>query len=186
MPRAVHLSTLPTQSPIYTLRVLLPCSTSCLPVQTFQMRVQSLPLPADSRNAGKNGSSSGRNIPRIWYYAAFFLERGIMEEISINRKGEHMKSLSRMVLVSIFAVSMLTSCIVSPRGEVGLLFPPPLPFIVELGPEPYYSHQGYQYYYNDNRWQYSRDRGGPWTELPRSHWPQEIRRGGGDRGYERR
>ena len=97
-----------------------------------------------------------------------------------------MKRLSRMLLVSLFAASMLTACIVpSGRGGVVLL-PPPLPVIVDLGPEPYYVHQGYFYYYNDNRWQYSRDRSGPWTELPRSHWPKEIRRGGGGQGHDRR
>ena len=97
-----------------------------------------------------------------------------------------MKSLSRMVLASLFVGSMLTACIVSPRGDVGLLLPPPLPVIVDIGPEPYYSHQGYIYYYNDNRWQYSRDRRGPWTDLPRSHWPKEIRRSGGGYEHDRR
>lgn len=89
-----------------------------------------------------------------------------------------MKNTARIMLNSLFMLSMLTACIVTPRGEVGLLLPPPLPFIVELGPEPYYVNQGYQYYYNDNRWLYSRDRRGPWTDLPRSHWPNEIRRRG--------
>lgn len=96
-----------------------------------------------------------------------------------------MKRLSYLVLVSLFSMSMLTACVVSSRGGVGVLLPPPLPVIVELGPEPYYSYQGYQYYYNDNRWLYSRDRRGQWTDLPRSHWPREIRRGGG-RGYDGR
>lgn len=97
-----------------------------------------------------------------------------------------MKRLSYMLLVSIFSMTMLSSCIVSSgRGGVGVLLPPPLPVIVELGAEPYYSYQGYQYYYNDNRWQYSRDRRGQWSDLPRSHWPKEIRRGGGH-GRDRR
>jgi hypothetical protein len=103
---------------------------------------------------------------------------GIIKKISSNMKGENMNSLSRMVLVSLFAVSMITACVISPRGDVGLLLPPPLPFIVDIGPDRYYQHEGYHYYYEGDRWLYSRDRGGARVELPRSYYPREIRHRG--------
>jgi hypothetical protein len=89
-----------------------------------------------------------------------------------------MKCLSRMVFALIFAMSILTACVVSPRGDVGLLLPPPLPFVVDIGPDRYYQHGGYHYYYEGDRWFYSRERGGARSELPRSHWPKEIRHRG--------
>ena len=52
---------------------------------------------------------------------------------------------------------------------------PPLPMIVELETEPYYVHQGYQYYYRNDGWFYSRQRGGPWLVLPRDRYPREVR-----------
>lgn len=90
-----------------------------------------------------------------------------------------MKRLSRMILSSLFMVSMLTACLVPSRhGGFDVLLPPPLPVIVELGPDRYYQHGGYNYYYQGDRWRYSRDRSGSWSDLPRSHWPREIRRKG--------
>ncbi|MDA8415067.1 MAG: hypothetical protein M0023_14915 [Desulfobacteraceae bacterium] len=90
-----------------------------------------------------------------------------------------MNSLSRMLITSLFALSLLSACIVQSRhGGVGVLVPPPLPVIVELGPDRHYHHDGYDYYYVGDRWQYSRDRGAERYDLPRSHWPREIRRRG--------
>jgi hypothetical protein len=58
---------------------------------------------------------------------------------------------------------------------------PALPLVVELGAEPYYYQGGYHYYYDNNRWSYSNSRSGPWTDLPRSHYPKETRfKGRGD------
>jgi len=56
--------------------------------------------------------------------------------------------------------------------------PPPLPSIVELGPDRHYRQGGYNYYYHGDRWQYSRDGSDYRSDLPRSHWPNEIRRRG--------
>jgi len=102
-----------------------------------------------------------------------------------------MKSLLSMVFVVIFAAFMLAACVLSPGpGGYGVEVAPALPVIVELDAEPYYYQSGYHYYYRNDRWQYSRARNGPWTELPRSHWPKEIRhrdhRGGDGRGGEYR
>jgi len=110
-----------------------------------------------------------------------------------------MKRLSGMVLTPLFAVSMLAACCVPPRyGSGGGVhvddggvhvnidgvnvnvdrvneLPPPLPSIVELGPDHIYQQGGYNYYYRGDRWQYSRDGSDSRSDLPRSHWPNEIR-----------
>lgn len=52
---------------------------------------------------------------------------------------------------------------------------PPLPTIVILETDPYFSHEGFFYHYRDNRWYYSTSRNGPWMELPRDRWPKETR-----------
>ncbi len=80
------------------------------------------------------------------------------------------------VLVLIFALSTLTACIVSPGppGYGGVVVSP-LPSVIVLGSDPYYYQNGYYYYYNNNAWSYSKSRSGPWTDLPRSHWPKEVR-----------
>ena len=105
-----------------------------------------------------------------------------------------MKGLLSMVFVAVFAAFMLTACLVSPGpGGYGVEVAPALPVVVELDvAQPYYYQSGYYYYYQSNRWQYSRSRSGPWTELPRSPWPKEVRhkerdrddRGRDDRGGE--
>ncbi|HEX2770364.1 MAG TPA: hypothetical protein VHN12_13895 [Geobacteraceae bacterium] len=94
-----------------------------------------------------------------------------------------MKSL---FLVSLFAAFTLTACIVSPGppGYGGVVVSP-LPPIVELGADPYYYQNGYYYFYQNNNWSYSNSRGGPWTDLPRSHWPKEIRHRDRDRDDDR-
>ena len=100
-----------------------------------------------------------------------------------------MKRLLSMVLVAIFASFMLTACLVSPGpGGYGVEVAPPLPAVVEVDvAQPYYYQSGYHYFYQNDRWHYSRSRSGPWTELPRSHWPKEIRhRNRGEQGGENR
>lgn len=100
----------------------------------------------------------------------------------------------RMLIVAPLMALLLTACVVAPadRGYGGVVVAPALPLIVELGVEPYYYHSGFHYYYNNDRWSYSRSRSGPWSDLPRSHYPKEIRRRGGDddrgrgQGHDRR
>ena len=89
------------------------------------------------------------------------------------------------LIVAPVAALLLVACVVAPahRGP-GMVVAPALPVIVELGAEPFYFQGGFHYYYHDNRWSYSNSRSGPWMDLPRSHYPKEIRRrgGGDDRG----
>ena len=95
-----------------------------------------------------------------------------------------MKRRTSMVFVALFAVVMLTACVLSPGpGGYGVQVAPALPAVVVLGAEPYYYQGGYNYYYQNDRWLYSTTKSGPWTELPRSHWPKEVRhKGRNDRG----
>lgn len=58
---------------------------------------------------------------------------------------------------------------------------PPLPPIVVFDREPYYVHQGCHYRFQNNGWYYSRSKSGPWTILPRDHYPREIRHKDGRR-----
>ena len=94
--------------------------------------------------------------------------------------------MKNLILVALFATFTLTACIVSPdhRGHGGIVVSP-LPAVVELGSDPYYYQNGYYYNYQNNYWRYSNTRNGPWTDLPRSHWPKEIRYKDRDRNRDR-
>lgn len=89
--------------------------------------------------------------------------------------------MNKLLFVSLLAASTLTACIVSPAppGYGGVMVAP-LPATVELGPDPYYHQSGHYYFYENNHWRYSSSRAGPWMDLPRSHWPKEIRYRGRD------
>jgi len=91
-----------------------------------------------------------------------------------RRKETPMKYL---VLVGLFVACTLTACMVSPGppGYGGGVTVSPLPAVVVLDAEPYYHQNDYYYFYQNNSWRYSRSRGGPWADLPRSHWPKEVR-----------
>ncbi len=90
------------------------------------------------------------------------------------------------VFVSIFALFTLVSCVVTPGPPgYGGMDVSPLPSVVVLGSDPYYYQNGYYYYYHDDVWRYSRSRGGPWRDLPRSHWPKEVRHGDWDKDRDR-
>ena len=92
----------------------------------------------------------------------------------------------KMLIVAPLTALMLTACVVAPApdGYGGVVVAPALPVVVELGVEPYFYQSGYYYYYNNERWSYSHERAGPWRDLPRSHYPREIRfkDGAHDRG----
>ena len=82
----------------------------------------------------------------------------------------------RIFLAVLLAAFMLSACVVVPgRRGYGVAVVPPLPLVVELEEEPYYYHSGYYYYYHNDGWSYSHSRSGPWVELPRDHYPKEVR-----------
>jgi len=95
-------------------------------------------------------------------------------------KGGKMKKISLLVIIA--ASLLMTACAVPPAGDEGYdspgygeTMPAPLPPLVILDAEPYYFHNGYHYHYLNGRWFYSRSRSGPWTDLPRHHYPREVR-----------
>jgi len=89
-----------------------------------------------------------------------------------------------MLIVAPLTALLLTACLVTPTHHGSeFVVAPALPLIVELDVEPYYYQNGYYYYYSNERWSYSNARSGPWRELPRSHYPKEVRfKGDRDRG----
>jgi len=78
------------------------------------------------------------------------------------------------------SIAVLTACMVAPRAGGGLEIVPILPAVVEIDDGAYYTQGGYHYFYTGDRWFYSSTRDGERRELPRSHWPRETRRRGGD------
>ena len=83
-------------------------------------------------------------------------------------------------VLPVLSVLILSACVVAPRPGGGLQVIPILPAIVEVDSDNYYAHGGYHYFYTDDRWYYSSTRDGQRSELPRSHWPRETHRRGGD------
>ena len=84
--------------------------------------------------------------------------------------------MKRTALFGLLVACVLSGClwVPGPRGT-GVLVVPPLPAVVELDAEPYYFYSGYYYYYQNDRWSYGQSRRGPWLELPRDHYPREVR-----------
>lgn len=82
--------------------------------------------------------------------------------------------MRRTFIVSSLAALLLSACVVVPSDQ-GMVMVPPLPVTVQLDAEPYYYQRGYYYFYDNSRWRYSHSRSGPWSDLPRSHYPKETR-----------
>jgi hypothetical protein len=93
-------------------------------------------------------------------------------------------STKKTVLAVVILPFLLAGCLMypGPHGR-GVVLVPPLPPVVVLDAEPYYVHEGYYYYYRNDGWAYSHARNGPWVDLPRDHYPREVRYrdGGGGR-----
>ena len=89
-----------------------------------------------------------------------------------------MKKLLSTALVAAF---FLTACAVVPaprhshHGPGGVVVVPYLPPVVILDVEPYYVQDGFYYHYDRGRWYYARSKRGPWADLPRDHYPKEVR-----------
>lgn len=80
--------------------------------------------------------------------------------------------MKRLLLLPLLALSLLTACVVMPGHGVVVPYLPPL---VVLDVEPYYYYEGYHYHYNNDRWHYARSKRGPWADLPRDHYPKELK-----------
>lgn len=90
-------------------------------------------------------------------------------------------NMNRTLISALFVVSLLTACVVVPGGRHGgPVLVPLLPPLVMLDAEPYYFQGGFHYHYNNGSWLYSTSRSGPWIDLPRGHYPKEVRFRGKD------
>jgi hypothetical protein len=86
-----------------------------------------------------------------------------------------MKKTALGVLISAIFIA---GCMIGLReGRHGehLVIVPALPEIVDVDADQYYVQNGYYYRYQGNIWVYSQSREGPWSELPRSHYPKKVR-----------
>ncbi len=101
----------------------------------------------------------------------------------------------RVLPLVLVAALLLASCVVVPaHRRRAIVVVPRLPRVVVVDPGNYYYQGGYYYHYRAGVWYYSGSRGGPWVELPRDRYPDEVRyRRGGEggqrdegRGYEDR
>jgi hypothetical protein len=90
--------------------------------------------------------------------------------------------MKKMLMIVPLTALLLSACIVAPPQPPRVVMAPALPVIVELHAEPYYYQHGYYYYYDNNYWRYSDSRSGPWTDLPRSHYPKETKFKGQGKG----
>ena len=85
----------------------------------------------------------------------------------------------KRIFVMLIAVSLLAACAVVPAGRghraEGVIIAPMLPSVVVLETEPYFIYKGFHYHYDNGRWFYSRSKNGPWADLPRDHYPKEVR-----------
>lgn len=84
--------------------------------------------------------------------------------------------MKKLWFTLILAVFLFAACVMTagPHGA-SVAIAPPLPVVVELTDTPYYFHSGFHYYFDNDRWYYSRNQGGTWIDLPRKHYPKEVR-----------
>ncbi|NDY72201.1 hypothetical protein DO021_09695 [Desulfobacter hydrogenophilus] len=88
--------------------------------------------------------------------------------------------LALFMLVS--STFLFSGCVVPADGyysdpgyRSNVMVVPALPYTVNLYQRPYYNYHGYYYFYSNQRWYYSRAKGGRWIALPRTHWPRDTR-----------
>ena len=98
--------------------------------------------------------------------------------------------MKKALLGFLISAFLVTGCAIGFMGRhhgEGIIIVPALPATVEIDADQYYSQNGYYYRYQGNVWVYSQSRQGPWSELPRSHYPREVRyRGQIDRDHDNR
>ena len=89
--------------------------------------------------------------------------------------------MKKFMLAALVMATLLCACVVVPEGRRGYHGPeggeavPYLPSTVILDADPYYNYNGFYYHYDRGNWFYSRSRRGPWADLPRDHYPRELR-----------
>lgn len=93
-----------------------------------------------------------------------------------------MRATLPALLLLVSSALLFGGCVVAPDPYYenygpyqGVVVAPALPEVVVLGDRPYYYHRGYHYFYDDDRWYYSRNQRDHWRQLPKSHWPRDTR-----------
>ena len=91
------------------------------------------------------------------------------------------RSIILALVMLVTSACLFSGCVVPADGyysdpyyDSGVTVVPALPYIVSLYEQPYYNYLGYYYFYNNQRWYYSRTQGGNWIALPRTHWPYDT------------
>lgn len=103
-------------------------------------------------------------------------EEAIVREGDGGLKKSLHAGIIGMAFVAMLSMYLFSGCVYrGPHGE-SISIIPDLPVSIELlDSDPYYYQNGYYYYYHDNAWSYSHSRGGPWMDLPRSHYPRDVK-----------
>ena len=88
--------------------------------------------------------------------------------------------MKKILIAMLIAAALLAACAVVPADRHGtspggVVIVPVLPSVVVLDAGPYYFYADFHYFFENERWYYSRSRRGPWTELPWDHYPRETR-----------
>ena len=90
---------------------------------------------------------------------------------------------------TLILAAFLAACVVVPGRHGMPVIVPLLPPLVVLDAEPYYVQGDFHYHYSNGSWFYATNRSGPWLDLPRDHYPKEVRfrgeEGQGNRGRDR-
>jgi hypothetical protein len=88
--------------------------------------------------------------------------------------------MKKSMLLTLVSAFLFIGCAIGFGRHGNLVIVPALPVTVEVDSDQYYYQDGYYYHYDGNVWFYSEHREGPWRDLPRSHYPREVRYKGRD------
>ena len=88
--------------------------------------------------------------------------------------------MNKTIIGALIIACLMSGCAIGfgRHGEVVVV--PALPYTVEVDADQYYYQNGYYYHYNGSVWYYSERKEGPWRDLPRDHYPREVRHQGHD------
>jgi hypothetical protein len=80
----------------------------------------------------------------------------------------------KTVVIGTITTLLLAGCTIGYNRHGDLIVVPALPVTIELNDDRNYFQNGYYYHQDGRVWVYSTSRQGPWTHLPRSHYPRNV------------
>jgi hypothetical protein len=83
--------------------------------------------------------------------------------------------MKKTMIIAAISAFLFAGCAIGFNRHGNLVVVPALPTTVELDADQYYYQNGYYYHHDGDIWVYSQSRQGPWVNLPRSHYPREVR-----------